>query len=109
MADAILTLDPASSQVYTVDFTNDLPSTDSALNNIGGGSTIDAYNYAGTDVGSTILSSKTRTGKTLLVTLGSLTLGQEYTVRFVGQGATSNQKFTKWVNVLCRNTGEEEI
>ena len=108
--DAVLVMDPASSKVYTFDFAADLPSTDSALANIGSGdSSIDAYNFAGTDVGSTILSSKTRTGKTLLVTIGALTLGQEYRVRFVGEGATSGQKFTKWLQVLCRNEGESEL
>lgn len=108
--DATLVVDPQSSKVYTFDFAPDLPSTDSALSNIGvGDSTIDAFNFAGTDVGSTILSAKTRTGKTLLVTIGSLTLGQEYRVRFVGEGATSGQKFTKWLQVLCRNEGEAEF
>lgn len=110
MADNVLVVDPASSKVYTMDFSVVLPSTDSALANIGAtDSTIDAYNFAGTDVGSTILSSKTRTGKTLQVTIGALTLGQEYRIRFVGEGATSGQKFTKWLQVLCRNEGEGEL
>ena len=108
--DSIVVIDPASSKAVTVDFSPFLPSTDSALSNIGAGdSTIDAYKFDGTDVGSTILSSKTRTGKTLIVTIGSLTLGQEYRVRFVGEGATSAQKFTIWVQVLCRNEGESEL
>jgi len=108
--DTVLVVDPSSSKTYTFDFSADLPSTDSALSNIGAGdSTIDAFNFAGSDVGSTILSAKTRTGKTLLVTIGALTLGQEYRVRFVGEGATSGQKFTKWLQVLCRNEGEAEF
>lgn len=108
--DQVLIVDPASSKAYTFDFSPFLPSTDSALSNIGAGdSTIDAFNFAGTDVGSTILSSKTRTGKTLIVTIGALTLGQEYRVRFVGEGATSGQKFTRWLQVLCRNEGESEL
>ena len=110
MADAILYMNTSESKVYTFDFSEVLPSTDSALSNIGAGdSTIDAFNFAGTDVGSTILSSKTRTGKTLLVTIGALTLGQEYDVRFVGEGATSLQKFVKILKVLCRNNLEGEF
>jgi hypothetical protein len=108
--DAILVMDPAGSKTYTFDFSPVLPATDSSLSNIGtGDSTIDAYKYDGTDVGSTILSSKTRTGKTLIVTIGALTLGQEYRVRFIGEGATSGQKFTMWLQVLCRNEGEAEL
>lgn len=110
MADGVITMDPASSKALTVDFTPYLPSTDSALNNIAGGSTIDAYEVGtGTDVGSTVLSSKTRTGKTLIVTVGSLTVGKEYRLRFVGQGATSSQKFTRWFQVIARQDGETEI
>jgi hypothetical protein len=102
--DAILYMNPSESRVYTFDFSPDLPTTDSALSNIGAGdSTIDAFNFAGTDVGSTILSAKTRTGKTLLVTIGALTLGQEYLIRFVGEGATSGQKFVKTLKVLARD------
>lgn len=109
MADATLVIDPSSSKPYEVDFAPFLPSTDSALNDIGSGSTIDAFNFAGSDVGSTILSGKTRTSKKLSVTIGSLTLGQEYRIRFVGQGATSSKKFTFWAVVLCRNEGETEL
>ena len=109
MAEAILTVDPAGTKVYTFDFSPVLPSTDSALSDIGSGSTIDAFDSTGADVSATILASKTRTTKTLLVTLKLLTLGQEYRVRFVGEGATSKQRFTKWLQVLCRNEGESEI
>ena len=108
--DTVLIVDPASSKAFTFDFSPDLPSTDSALADVtGGNSTIDAYNFAGTDVGSTILSVKTRTGKTLSVVIGALVLGQEYRIRFVGKGATSAQKFTKWLQVLARNEGEAEL
>lgn len=108
--DAILYMHTSASIAYTFDFSDVLPSTDSALSNIGAGdSTIDAFNFAGTDVGSTILSNKTRTGKTLTVTIGSLTLGQEYTVRFVGKGATSLQKFVKTLKVLARDDLEGEF
>jgi hypothetical protein len=104
MADAILYQTTTESKVYTFDFADVLPSTDSALSNIDASdSTIDAYNFTGTDVGSTILSFKTRTGKTLLVTIGSLVLGQEYTVKFLGEGATSGQKFEKQLKVIARN------
>lgn len=110
MADAILYMHTSESKAYTFDFADVLPSTDSALSNIGAGdSTIDAFNYAGTDVGSTILSTKTRTGKTLIVTIGSLTLGQEYDVRFIGEGATSAQKFVKMLKVIARNDLEGEF
>jgi hypothetical protein len=43
------------------------------------------------------------------VTIGALTLGQEYDVRFVGEGATSLQKFVKILKVLCRNNLEGEF
>lgn len=110
MADGVITIDPASSKVLTVDFEPYLPSADSTLSDVGSGSTIDAYEVsAGTDVGSTILSSKTRTSKTLTVKVGSLTLGKEYRLRFVGQGASSSQKFTRWLLVLARQDGELEI
>jgi hypothetical protein len=108
--DAILYMNTSESKAYPFDFSDVLPSTDSALSNIGAGdSTIDAFNFAGTDVGSTILSNKTRTGKTLIVTIGSLTLGQEYDVRFVGEGATSGQKFVKILKVIARNNLEGEF
>ncbi len=108
--DAILYLHTSSSQAFTFDFSDVLPSTDSALSNIGAGdSTIDAFNFAGTDVGSTILSAKTRTGKTLIVTIGALTLNQEYIIRFVGEGATSGQKFVKTLKVLARDELEGEF
>ena len=104
MADSLLYMNPAESIVYTMDFQDVLPSTDSALSDIGSSdSTIDAASFAGTDVGATILSSKTRTSKTLKVTIGSLTLGEEYTITFKGEGATSGQKFVKTLKVLCRD------
>jgi hypothetical protein len=103
MADAIKYIEPSESVVYTFDFADVLPSNDTALSDIGASdSTITATNYAGTDVSSTILASKTRTGKTLLVTIAALTEGQEYNVQFLGEGATSGQKFIKNLQVLCR-------
>jgi hypothetical protein len=107
--DAILYLHSGGAPVYTFDFSDVLPSTDSALSDIASGSTIDAFNFAGTDVGSTILSSKTRTGKTLTVKLDATTLGQEYIVRFVGRGATSGQDFVKTLKVLIRDDLEGEF
>jgi hypothetical protein len=104
MADSLLYMNPAESISYEVDFADVLPSADSALSNVGASdSTIEAVSYAGTDVGSTILSSKTRTGKKLSVVIGSLTLGEEYTITFKGEGATSTQKFVKTLRVLCRS------
>lgn len=89
-----------------MDFSGVMPSTDAALNDIGAGSTIDAFNFAGTDVGSTILSGKTRTGLTLKVTIAALTLGQEYIIRFVGQGSTSSEKKVLTLTVRARDTLE---
>jgi len=110
MADAILYMHTSENKVYDFDFTEVLPTTDNALANIGAGdSTIDAFNFAGTDVGASILTSKTRTGKHLSVGIGALTLGQEYDVRFVGKGATSGQKFVKTLKVIARNNLEGEF
>lgn len=107
--DAILYMHTSASQSFTFDFSNVMPSTDATLNDVGSGSTIDAFKFDGTDVGSTILSSKTRTGLTLKVTLGSLTLGEEYTIRFVGQGTTSSEKKVKTLLVRARTTLEGEF
>ena len=108
--DATLYMDPGSEKEYTFDFSPVLPSTDSTVKAIAAGdSTITAFNFAGTDVSSTILLNKTASGKTLKVTITALTLGQEYRIRFTAEGTTSAQKFTKWLQVLCRNEGESEI
>lgn len=101
MADVTLYQEVAESKVFTMDFSPLLPSADSALADIGT-SLITALDYAGTDVSATILSSKARTGKTLTVVIGGLTVGQEYNVQFLGQGATSGQKFTLNLAVLAR-------
>lgn len=104
MADSLLYMNPAEIVQFTMDFTDVLPSNDSALSDIGASdSAITAASFAGTDVSSTILSSKTRTGKTLIVTIGSLTLGEEYTITFKGEGATSGSMRTKTLKVLCRD------
>ena len=96
MADAIKYIHPLDQIVYTVDFQDLLPSTDSALNDIGSGSTITAKKSDGSDADS-VLFSKTRTTKTLLVTLKNQVEGEEYLVTFLGQGATSGQRFTRTV------------
>jgi hypothetical protein len=102
MADAIVYVHPMQQLTYTADFQDLLPSTDSALNDIGSGSTISATKSNGTDA-SANLFSKTRTTKTLLVTLKNCTKGEDYRVTFLGQGATSTQRFVKTVIFLCRD------
>jgi hypothetical protein len=101
MADAIRYIHPNEVVQYTVDFQDVLPSTDSALSNIAGGSTITAVASDGSDADS-ILSAKTRTSKTLLVTFQLCTDGEEYVVSFLGEGATSKQRFIKTLKLLCR-------
>ena len=102
MADALKYIHPLEQITYTVDFQDLLPSTDSTLSDIGSGSTITAVKSDGTDAGS-ILFSKTRTGKTLLVTLKNQVEGEEYLVTFLGQGATSTQRFVRTVLFLVRS------
>jgi hypothetical protein len=77
-------------------------STDSALTDIGSGSTITAYDSAGTDKSSTVLSSKTRTAMILSVKIGAVTDGEDYRVEFVGKGATSSNVITKVLEVRAR-------
>ena len=77
-------------------------STDSALTDIGAGSTISAFSSPGTDVSATILSSKTRTSMILSVKIGSVTDGEDYRVEFVGKGATSSNVVTKVLEVRAR-------
>jgi hypothetical protein len=101
MADAIRYIHPNEVVQYTVDFQDVLPSTDSALSNIAGGSTITAIASDGSDAAS-ILLAKTRTSKTLLVTFQLCTDGEEYLVSFLGEGATSKQRFIKTLKLLCR-------
>ena len=107
MADAIRYIHPLDQVEYTADFQDLLPSTDSALQNIGSGSAIIAITSDGSSADS-VLFSKTRTSKTLLVTLKNQTEGEDYLVTFLGQGATSGQRFAKTVKFLCRTnlTGE---
>ena len=93
---------PTSSNTYTFDFTGDLTG-DTVLKDIGSGSTIAATSSDGTDVSATILSSKTRTGMTLLVTLGSMTDGEEYLVTFTAQGNTTSLIVVKTLRVICRS------
>lgn len=104
MAHDILLVNPQSElQPYTFNFADDLPD-DTALYDIGSGSTITAYNSAGTDVSSTILSSKSRSNLTLSVKIGAVTDFEEYQIEFVGKGSTTNNIFTKVLIVLARKT-----
>lgn len=107
MADVIKYVHPSEQVTHTADFQLLLPSTDSALNDIGSGSTITATKSNGDDADS-VLFSKTRTTKTLIVTLKNLVKGEEYSVKFLGQGATSGTRFVHSLLVLCRDnlTGE---
>ena len=102
MAHDILYVNPDSEvQPYTFDFAPDLPG-DTTLSDIASGSAINAYKWDGTDVGSTILSSKTRTGMTLSVKIGSVVEGEEYRIEFLGKGATTTQQFVKVLEVRAR-------
>ena len=101
MATDYLYINTTESVTYTFDYASDLPN-DTTLNNIGSGSTITAYSSAGTDVSSTILSSKTRTSMVLSVVIGAVTDFEEYRVEFVGQGATTSNKITKVLDLRAR-------
>lgn len=104
MAHATIYMSPLESLPYTFDFSPYMPSADSALNDVTGGtpSTITAEKYDGTDVSSAILSSKSRSSLTLTVTIAALTEGEEYRVSFTGIGATSGAKKTLVLQVLAR-------
>ena len=102
MAHDILLVNPQSElQPYVMNFAQDLPD-DTALSDIGSGSTITAFSSAGTDVSATILSSKARTSMTLTVKIGSVTDFEEYRIEFVGKGATTSDIFTKVLEVNAR-------
>src|SRR3990167_6780523 len=102
MAHDILEVNPQSElQPYTFNFALDLPD-DTALADIGSGSTITAFSSAGTDVSATILSSKTRSNMTLSVKIGSVTDFEEYRIEFVGKGSTTNDIFTQVLEVRAR-------
>lgn len=102
MATQILYMHPLETQIVTIDFADDIPTADTALYNVGAGSTITMADSGGTLVDS-LLSAKTRTSKTLLVTIGpNLVSGQDYVVSFLGQGSTSGARFLKTVAVRCR-------
>lgn len=102
MAHDILYVNPqGESQSYIFDFSDDLTG-DTTLKDIGSGSTITAYDSSGSDVSSTILSSKTRSNMLLTVTIGAVTDYEEYRIEFVGQGNTSSLKFTKVLEVRAR-------
>ena len=104
MAEQIIYQAPIASVPFTFDFSADMPSTDSSLNDVTGGSasTITAAKYDGTDVSSTILSGKTRTTLTLIVTIAALTEGEDYRVTFTGIGTTSGAKVVKVLEVRAR-------
>jgi len=102
MADAIKYVHPLEQVTYTVDFQDVLPTTDSTLQNIGSGSDIYAVTSAGSSADDKLFT-KTRTTKTLIVTLKNLVEGEEYLVTFLAQGATSNARFVRSVLFPCRS------
>lgn len=103
MAHDTIYLNPQGESVkYEFDFTDDLTG-DTTLTNIGASdSTINAYSSAGTDVGATILSAKTRTNMKLSVVIGSLTEGEDYRIEFLGEGTTTGFKVIKVLEVRAR-------
>ncbi len=107
MADNIRYIHPSEQVQLTADFQLLLPSNDSAVNTLANGSAITATKLNGSDAEANLFT-KTQSGKTLSVILKNLVDGEEYTVTFLGQGATSTQRFTRVVLVLCRKhlTGE---
>lgn len=102
MAHDILYISPQSElQPFTFDFSDDLPN-DTTLKDIGSGSTITAFSSAGTDVSATILSAKTRTNMTLIVSIGAVTDLEEYRIEFVAKGNTTSNIFTRVLEVRAR-------
>ena len=91
MAHAIIYLSSTSKRTYTMNFADVMPSSDSILVDIGAGSTI------------TATKSETRTGLTLIVTISSLTDGEEYRIRFHAQGTTSSGQEDKVLEIRCRD------
>ncbi len=104
MAHDVIYVNPASElQSYQFNFADeDSLSTDSALSDIGSGSTITAYDSAAADQSATILSSKARTAMVLSVKIGSVVDGEDYRIEFVGKGATSLNLVTKVLEVRAR-------
>src|SRR3990167_2256263 len=102
MANALIYLPATTKRTYTMNFSDVMPSSDALLADIGT-STITATKSDGTDVSSTILTSKTRTGLTLIVTISSLTDGEEYRIRFHAQGTTSSGQEDKVLEIRCRD------
>ena len=103
MSIALLYMHPLDTQSYTMDFADDLPSSDSALADINSGSQINVTDSTGLTVTNTVIASKTRTSKTLIASIHGLTNGQDYEVQFWGQGATSGQRFVKTLAIRCRS------
>jgi len=101
MADAIKYIHPLDQIVYTVDFQDLLPSTDSSLVAVGSGSTITATKSNGDDAENNLFA-RSASGKTLLATLKNTVEGEDYLITFLGQGTTSKQRFTRTVLFHCR-------
>lgn len=103
MADAIKYAHPSSQITYTVDFQDELPSTDSALSAIGSGSQIYAVTSGVEDAAPNILFSRTVSGKTMSVTFKLLQEGEDYLVTFFGEGATSKQRLIRTLALRVRS------
>ena len=108
MADVIRYVHPSEQIKYTVDFQDLLPSGDSAVSAIDSGSSISATKTDGTDADANLFS-KTQSGKTLAVTLKNLLEGEDYLVTFVGEGATSKQRFVRVVSFRVRSGLTDEF
>jgi hypothetical protein len=86
---------------WEFDFTGELED-DTTLKNIGSGSTINAFNHAGTDVGATILQNKTRTDMKLSVEIKSVTNGEDYRIEFLAVGNDTSRASMKVLEVRAR-------
>ena len=110
IADAILYMKTTETRIYTMPFADILPTTDTSIKSIAAGdSSIDAFNYAGTDVGSSILSAKSVSGTNMLVTISALVLGQEYIIKFLAEGSVTSSRLELQLKVICRNNLEGEF
>ncbi len=108
MADVLRYIHPNETISYLIDYQDVLPSTDSSLAAVGSGSWVHAADSSGADQTAAILTGSAITSKTLSTTIHNVVEGEEYTITFLGQGATSGQRFTKTLKLLGRSqlTGE---
>ena len=86
--------------LYDVDFTEDLPA-DSSL---AAGSSITAYDAAGTDVSATLLANETISGMVLKSDIQAGTNGQDYRIVFKAVGTTTSKTAERVIEVRVRDT-----